>query len=138
SVIDPKAKEDASGWAILPEAGKAHKLIVQSSAAVLVAPGDTLKIELRHNSSHASHALGHFRISLASDSQVAAASLKSVPRKEIADILSLPSDKRDKAQQEKLLTEFKKAAPELADLRKKAEAAHKAKTDFETSLPHCL
>jgi len=138
SVIEPREKEEDSGWAILPRAGKPSQLILECAPPLSIAEGAMLRMELRHNSKHPEHSLGRFRISATSDSEALRDPIHEPPLETIADIVALPQDKRDQKQKDTLWKEFKESTPELDESRKKLAAARKAKKDFETSLPHCL
>jgi len=138
SVLDEKGSDDLSGWAILPGAGTAQQLVVQCASTVYMESGDRLKLKLIQNHGHGNHTLGRFRVSVTSDANTADGPITGRPAKDLAAILVIPADERDKKQTEKLWAEFKKEAPELADLRKQIEDARKAKLDYDAALPHCL
>jgi hypothetical protein len=138
SVLDEKGADDLSGWAILPGVGQPQQLVVRCSSPPRMHTGDKLKLELVQHHGHGNHTIGHFRISVTSNSQTADGPVTGGPSKELVALLNISAEKRDKSQTEKLWTEFKKAAPELADLRQQIEAARKAKADYDASLPHTL
>jgi hypothetical protein len=60
------------------------------------------------------------------------------PAKEIADLVTIPEDKREPAQREKLFVLWRDKAPELADLRQRLADARKAKSDFEATVPRSM
>lgn len=137
STIGPDAKDDFSGWAILPEVGKPQQLVLECKQPLNLDGGDTIKLELVQN--HGSnHTLGHFRIAAAFSPEAVRGPFTFPPAKEIADILIVSAEKRDQAQKDKLWEEFKKLTPELAGLRKDLAAARRARTDFEATVPRCL
>ncbi len=136
SVIGGHLKDEEKGWAILPRTGQPHQLVLGFSARVSLQAGETLDLNLKH--SHLTHELGHFRISVTTNAQAVHAPLHSVPEKEIADILLVSADKRSQGQTDKLFSYFKGIAPETADVRKQLDAARKARTDFEATIPRCL
>ncbi len=138
SVIDPEAKGEFTGWAVLPEIGKPQQLVLECAQALTLNSGDSLKLELQQNHGHGSHTLGHFRLSATTNAAAVHGSFTYSLAKEIAEILIIPADKRDSSQKDKLLEEFKKLAPELTSLRTELAAARKARNDFEASLPRCL
>ncbi|HSU55514.1 MAG TPA: PSD1 and planctomycete cytochrome C domain-containing protein [Candidatus Dormibacteraeota bacterium] len=138
SVVNPASHEDSVGWAILPQAGTRLQLIAVCASTTQVNPEDKLKIELRHKSVHAQHALGHFRISVTTNLEAVNRPKLFGPAPEIADLFAVEPEKRSQAQKDKLWAEFKKTAPPLTEVRQKLEATRKAKTDYETPLPHCL
>ena len=138
STINADAKEEFSGWAILPEVGKPQQLILECSQALNLDGSDTVKLELTQNYGHGRHTLGRFRIAATSNAEVIRGPFVIPPAKEIADLLDVPSEKREPGQKEKLWEEFKKQTPELAGLRKDLADARKARTDFEAGIPRCL
>jgi hypothetical protein len=138
SVLSTNKDEESSGWAIFPEVGKSQQIVIRLASSLNLDPTAIFKLELLQNHGHGNHTLGHFRISVTSAAEVADAPLMPAPPKEVTEALSIPADKRDEAQSHVLWNEFKKIAPELADLRKQVEGARKAKTDYVATLPHCL
>ncbi len=138
SVIDPQAKGEFTGWAILPEVGKPQQLILDCGHPLSINAGDTLKLELLQNHGHGSHTLGHFRISTTAAASAVRGRFVLSHAKEISDLLNLPVEKRDQAQKDKLWDEFKKLTPELANLRTELAAARKTRSEFEATIPRCL
>ncbi len=136
SVIGGNLKDEEKGWAILPQTGQPHQLVLGFSAPISLQAGETLDLNLKH--SYVTHELGHFRISVTTNAQALHAPLHSVPEKELADILLVSADQRSQGQTEKLFSYFKGIAPETADVRKQLDAARKARTDFEATIPRCL
>jgi hypothetical protein len=138
SVIDPKAQDEVAGWAILPEVGKPHYLILDCGSPLALEDGDTLKVELQQNQGYGSHTLGRFRISATADLEAVRTPPSPPPPKEIVDILNVPVDQREQAQKDKLWEEFKRTTPALAQLRGELDGARKARADFEATIPRCL
>ena len=136
SVIGGNLKDEEKGWAILPQIGQAHQLVLEFSARVSLSAGETLVLNLKHN--HIAHELGHFRIGTTTNAQALQATLRSVPEKEIADILLVSADQRSQEQKDKLFSYFKGSAPETAEARQQLQAARKARTDFAATIPRCL
>ncbi|NOS68494.1 MAG: DUF1553 domain-containing protein [Verrucomicrobia bacterium] len=136
STIDGNAKDDTHGWAILPEAGQPHQLVLTLAAPLTLQPGETLTLELAQN--RAGHLLGHFRIGVTINSEALQGPFRLPPTKEISDLLLVAADQRDEKQKEKLHEHFKSVAPELAGPRSKLAAARKAKGDYEGAIPRCL
>jgi len=139
STIDGDEKGAQWGWAVLPEVGKAQQLLLTLAEPLSTDVGDALQVELKQQHGNGSHTIGKFRVSTTSTTDALQAPLGSaVPSKELVDLLAIPADKRQPAQTEKLFGLFKNAAPELADLRGKRDAAKKAATDFEAAFPKCI
>ena len=135
-MIDGNAQDDTFGWAILPEAGQAHQLVLALAAPLTLQPGETLTLELTQN--RAGHLLGHFRIGVTTNAEALQGPLRFPPAKEIGDLLLIAADQRDAAQKEKLFEHFKSVAPETAGPRNQLAAARKARSDFEGTIPRCL
>jgi hypothetical protein len=136
ATIDRDAKGEEPGWAILPQAGQPHQLVLGLAAPLTLQPGDTLTLELRQN--RAGHALGHFRIGVTTSAEAIQGNLRFPPAKEIGELLQVAAEQRDVEQKEKLLAHFKGVAPEAAAPRDQLAAARKAKSDLEAKVPRCL
>jgi hypothetical protein len=138
AVLEDGTNADSFGWAILPEVGRAHQMLLELSEAVSVPGGDALVVEIRQNFGNGSHTLGHFRVSACADSDIVRGPLAAPPGGELADLLRAVSEKPTDEQRHKLFAQFKAVAPELAVLRRKLADARKAKSDFEATVPRCL
>lgn len=129
---------EKEGWAILPEAGRPQQLLLELTEAASIAEGDSLVVQLYQNHGHSSHTIGHFRLASTDKTDAVSGPFALPPQKETAELLSIPAEKRDDGQKQKLFGHFKSIAPELADLRKDLAAARKAKTDFEATVGKCI
>ncbi len=138
ATIDLDAKGPVPGWAILPEAGKPHQLLLELTAPADIAPGDTLVVELRQRHGHGSHTLGRFRLSASDRSDAVRSPGALPPPPALADLLRVPSKDRNAEQSAKLRTEFRKSTPALANLRSMLDDSRKALADFESTLPRCI
>jgi hypothetical protein len=130
---------DESGWAILPESGKAHSLVLTFSKPVDLESGQTLSVMIVQNHGHGNHTLGHFRIS-ATTSTVAARPANNTPppTAELTELLVDAEKKQDSGKNEKLFAAYKNLAPELLSVRQDLAANRKARGDLELSIPKCL
>ncbi len=137
SAIDGDAKGAGWGWAVLPEIGKPQQLSLRLQDPLTLAAGDTLVVEILQNH-QTQHTLGHFRLAVTTDSEAMKSPPPSLPPADITTALQKSPDQRSAAETGKLFAHFKALAPGLSDLRKQTEAAKKAKTDYEQSLPRCL
>jgi len=135
SVIDGDAKGDSFGWAILPQAGQAQSLALTLTEKLTLSDSEILQVTLKQNHGD-SHTLGKFRLSVTGNPTVPRP-LTAAPR-EIADIVSLPLEKRTSAQTEKLHTYFKTIAPDLAPLRNEIAEATKGRNEYEATIGRCL
>lgn len=138
SAIDGDARGEELGWAILPQIGQPHQIVLELAQPLRIETGDSLVLQIKQNHGAGSHTLGHFRVSATTSYDVARSGFAIPPAKEVADLLGVQPEKRDQTQKDKLLAHFKSIAPELASLRKNLADARQAKTDFEGSLPRCI
>jgi len=125
----------ASGWAILPETGKAHEAIFEPAEPITTSGPLTITFRLQFQSQFPQHEIGHFRFSLATAKNPAG--LQGIPP-EVRKVLALDSDKRDEGQQKEIAAYYRSIAPLLQPLRDKLAKTEKAKTDFEAAAPKCL
>lgn len=135
SVIDADVKGDSWGWAVLPESGKAHSLVLTLAEPLTLNAGEKLEITLKQNHG-SSHTLGKFRLYSTNNAESLGA-FTAFPT-EVEEALQVPAEKRTPAQTATLDAHFKSIVPELAELRTQLAEARKAKGDFEASLPRCL
>jgi len=133
SVIDGETK--TGGWAVVPEVGKSHLLILELSKLLVLQPGETLTLELYQNFD--GHTLGHFRIGVTASIEATRKPLLPLP-KEVTDILAVAAEKRDQKQKDKLFAYFKGIASEMDALRNRLAAVRKAKADYEATVPRCI
>ena len=138
SVIDHDARGTFAGWAILPEAGKPSQLRLRLKEPLTLASGERLEIELQQKHGHGHHTLGCFRLGVATDPAAVVPPTVPLPNADLADRLKVDPSARTPEQSAKLWSEFKAAAPELADLRAQRTAADKARADFEGTIPRTL
>ncbi len=138
SVIDHDARGTFAGWAILPEAGKPSQLRLRLKEPLTLASGERLEIELQQKHGHGHHTLGCFRLGVATDPAAVVPTAVPLPNADLADRLKVDPSARTPEQSAKLWSEFKAAAPELADLRAQRTAADKARADFEGTIPRTL
>ena len=136
AVIGGPVKVEPTGWAIAPQTGQPHQLILSLSAPLTVHEGETLVLELKQN--EPGLALGRFRIGVATDPAETSGPLRFAPVKEIADLLLIPVAKRDAAQRDKLFAYFKNGAPETAAARKTLAEARKSRDELVGTVPRCL
>ncbi|MCA8995412.1 MAG: DUF1549 domain-containing protein, partial [Planctomycetaceae bacterium] len=109
----------STGWAINPQFGKPHWASFLTSKPIGTSEPLTLTVRLPQHYGGA-RTLGRFRI-LAMTGNPGGEAISP----ELAEILSLPADKRTKAQSRKLVAFQEEADPQLADLRKQQTALQK-------------
>jgi hypothetical protein len=126
---------DKGGWAILPETGKAHQLILELAEPVKINSGDALVLELQFNYG-TTHSIGRFRVAATSSYDIARKPILALPAQDVIDLVQNKS--RNDEQEKGLFAKYKTVAPELADLRKQIASAQKTRDDFEKTIPRCL
>lgn len=137
AAIDGDAKGPGFGWAILPETGKPHHLLLELATPVQLGPQDRLQVEIRQNLGNGNHTLGHFKLLACADPQLAAAPAPWPPAADLVALISPPADQADSAQA-RLFSRFKETTPSLQADRAAIAKAEKAAADYEGQLPRCL
>ena len=136
--IDHDVKGAGYGWAILPDVTKPQQLVLKFAQAFALGGGDRLNVLLHQRHDAKNHTLGHFRLAVTADPELASRVPGILPSDDVAKILTVAADKRTAEQQAKLTEAFRATAPELAAEREALERARKAKDAFEEKLPRCL
>ena len=121
------------GWAIMPQFGKPHTLVFAADKPLPNGGKHALGFRLSFGFGR-EHTLGRFRISATTDNP---ALLREVPAS-IRGIVAKPAASRSKKEKEELSAFQSGTNPEIAAANKAAEAAKKAKADFEKSLPRTM
>jgi hypothetical protein len=130
--IDGKA---TTGWAILPQVGKAHNAVFSFDGAV-PAGKQTLRVTLDFQSPFAQHQFGRFRLSV---TDAADPHQKSNLPANIADIMAVPSDKRAEAQKATLREYYRaEVAPEFREIREQISSLRKKKAELEKGIPTAM
>lgn len=138
AVIDSDAKGVHAGWAILPQVGQTHQLLLELASPVTVEAGATLQVELQQKHGHGSHTLGRFRLSASADPAAVRSPGALPPPPGIAELIRIPASERKPAQNDQLYAEFRKQTPALAGLRSLVDDARKGLEQFEAGVPRCL
>jgi mono/diheme cytochrome c family protein len=120
----------ATGWAVLPEVGKAHFAVFETEQPIKSAAGVELGITLDFQSVFAQHQIGKFRLSVTSAKDPHHAA--KLPDK-IREIITVAVEKRSDAQKAELRQYFrsnvapesKKLIEQRAELQKKMEELDK-------------
>jgi hypothetical protein len=131
---DPKPN---TGWAILPQVGKANELVLETAADLGDGNPATLVVKL-HQNYGMNHTLGRLRLSATrSPRPVRASGVDALP-KNIADILAIESANRNDDQRRALAAYYRTIAPLLAPVREKLTGLEKQKGDLIKSAPTSL
>ncbi|MCW1912093.1 PSD1 and planctomycete cytochrome C domain-containing protein [Luteolibacter sp. GHJ8] len=101
-------EDPASGWAVFEgrPVDRDHAAVFHLAEPVEIAPGSSIEITLRHDSPHAHHNLGRFRLAISSESS---ATLAEPDQSALLEVLKLPGANRTAAQA-KLVSESHRAA----------------------------
>jgi hypothetical protein len=124
-----------SGWAILPQTGKAHEAIFEPSESIATNGPTTFTFRLQFQSQFPQHEIGHFRLSLTTAKNPAG--LNAIPP-DVRKVLAIDSEKRDESQRKEVAAYYRSISPLIQPLRDQLAKAEKAKTDFEAAAPKCL
>ncbi|HBJ34305.1 MAG TPA: hypothetical protein DDZ51_05970 [Planctomycetaceae bacterium] len=125
-----------TGWAVY--AGKpidqSQSAVFQLAEPIMMGQGAEITITLRHDSSHAAHNIGRFRLSV---SGLADAKLENGDDSMIA-ILRTAADQRTPEQREQIAASRRAADPEYAALQKQQEGYQKSLNDLRGSIPKVM
>ena len=133
--VDNDATLPYLGWAILPDAGKPHAMVLGLAEPLTLPEGAFLRLTVE-NSHSTDHNLGCFRISTTS----AAPAVRAVRPAELAlaDIAEIEPGKRTAEQEKKLAEAYAANAPETAAIRDEMAGAQAELARIEQGLPRCL
>ncbi len=101
-----------NGWAVYPNTGKPHELILEAENPMKVEPGAKIEVVLEHQSTWEGHQLGRFRISLTSSPASAATFAPADVKKALA------ANPRSAADEAKLKDYYRTFAAGLRGVRK--------------------
>ncbi len=93
STIDQDTRGKTWGWAVLPEVGQAHELVVQVAEGEPLA--EKLTIVIRQQHENGPHGLGHFRLSQAKAPNAIADQVRKLPEHVQAIVKTPPADRSD-------------------------------------------
>jgi hypothetical protein len=122
------------GWAIAPQTGKPHELMLVLAAPLEVSAGSTLTVKLEFASKHENHNLGHFRLSATGDPR--ASQYAKTPAAILA-IVNTSRESRAAAKHEELAKYYLTIAPELQPARERLAMLKKQRDEIkpETTVP---
>ncbi len=119
SAIDHDDHGSDWGWAILPEAGQAHELVVQTVGNQSF--GSVLTFVIQQHHGGGSHTLGKFRLSATTDANPVSDPLRGLPV-DVREILNRTNPQRNEAQQARLAEYYRDIAPEFTETNQKLAA----------------
>jgi hypothetical protein len=123
-----KGRGGKKGWAIVPQVGKRHEVLLQLEKPVASDSGAELTITLDFRSQFAQHQLGHFRLSVTDASNPLG---KETIPPSVRKVLAIAHDHRTEAQRDELRKYYRENVSEglkdvkarLASLRKEQDEA---------------
>ena len=124
-----------TGWAILPEVGKAHWAIFEPARPPGDDNGSTLTFTLEFQSQYPRHEIGKFRLALTTNPNPA--ETQAAPDK-IRTILALAAEQRSEQQKKELASCYRTIAPLLQPVREELAKAETEKEDFLKNVARCL
>ncbi|MEA3207106.1 MAG: hypothetical protein QOE70_163 [Chthoniobacter sp.] len=125
---DPK-----TGWAVMPQFGKAHTLLFELSKPTGGGAERVLAFRFSFQFGR-EHTLGHFRLSATTDHP---ALLRPIPDS-IIKLIARPAAERSADEQKELTKLHLDTSPELIAARKIADEAKKAREGYEKTLPRTM
>ena len=126
----------ATGWAVYPQVGKAHQLVLELDKPVSVSD-EPLVLTLEFNSIFAQHQIGRIRVSV-TDAADPHATHKKVPS-QIVEILGAPAEKRNDAMKAELKKYYREqVSPQFKTIRDELASLKKKKTEIEAKVPDTM
>lgn len=116
SAIDRDTRGSTWGWAVLPEIGKSHELVVQIADGESLAKKMTIVIRQQHE--NGPHLLGHFRLSQAQSANATARPNRLLPDN-IQNLLKIVEAERSDEQTKKISEYYISIAPLYQKARKR-------------------
>ena len=125
-----------TGWAILPEVGKANHAVLEIGEDGAVKKGAAITLRLRQHYG-GSHQLGKFRVSVTSAARPVHAEGAGMPEN-VTAILAATADERTEEHQKELAAYYRSIAPQLAETRNEIASLKKQKQAVEDAAPKLL
>jgi hypothetical protein len=125
--------DQKTGWAIMPEFGRAHTLVFTLDKKLSAGGERALGFRFSFRFGR-EHTLGRFRILATTDDPALS---RPVPES-VRRIIAKPAKDRSADEQKELAGFQFDTNPELSAAKKKAEQTKKAKADFEKALPRTM
>jgi hypothetical protein len=125
-----------SGWAIDGHHKKAEKRVAvfyPSERIVPVGDDSTLTIRMSHESAHAKHLVGRFRISVSDDPAAAIGGVEPLAEEVLAAIRT-DAGERTESQQQLLAEHYRETAPDLQPWKKKLADAEQELQVYEAGI----
>jgi len=122
------------GWGLAAADGEDHRLVVEL-AEPFGAGGETPLTLVLHQDAGERRTLGRFRLAAATDTLPVRTEPGPEPGGAARDALAVPEERRTAAQQKTVMDLFRRAAPELAEARRRLRAAELERDAFAATVP---
>lgn len=127
-----------TGWAVDGHNKVANRQAVFIFAEPVTLPeGAQLLVRMRHDSVHAQHNIGRFRLAVTSAENPGLSDSGGVPEA-VAAALKIAADNRDDAQKQAIDNHYRSFAPALANVRKQISDAEAQEAALRKSFPQTL
>ncbi len=125
-----------SGWAVYEGrvVDREHTAIFHFAEPVPIAPNQQIKVVLRHDSKHARHNLGRFRLSLTSADQPTLADTNE----QLLTALQTPLDQRSDTQREQLTKTYLESSPAYQTLGQRRSDLIKQRDEVQSDFPKVM
>jgi len=130
SAIDQDIKGSSWGWAILPDAGKPNRMVVESSRVLTAGKTAQLKFVIEQKHTNPRHTLGRFRLWATAAPHPLKADRSSAVPQDMRRILALKENARNREQTESLAAYYRSITPVLADVRARISEQERRKQDL--------
>lgn len=119
SAIDRDARGSTWGWAVLPQVGQSHELVVRTKTGPI--EKGTFTIVVRQQHENPTHTLGHFRLSETVVKEAVANPLGALPQN-IQDVLKIQESDRTADQKQTMHDYFVSISPLYENVRQQIKA----------------
>ncbi len=121
-----------TGWAVYPEHGKSHDMVVQFAEPLQVPAGEKLELVFEHQSMHASHSLGSFRVS----ASAMPSPIQFAVGPQLRGAAAKPNQTAEEADQ--LKSAFRRHSMALAVDRQKLDAVQAQLSQLQRDIPTAM
>ncbi len=136
AAIDADEKGAKWGWAVMERVGQPNVAVFELAADQTLDPTLPIEIVLKQNHDNPKHTIGRFRISMTDVPRPVRADQATPP--EIAELLSIPVEKRDEKQAAKIAKHYRSIAPELKPTRDELQHSTKELEQLDAIIPTTL
>ncbi|MCB9936800.1 MAG: PSD1 domain-containing protein [Planctomycetaceae bacterium] len=135
NAIDGKAD---TGWAVDGHNRRENrKAMFVLTEPLTISDGASVTVRLKHDSAHAKHNVGRFRLAATSENQPSLDDKAGLPD-QVANALKTDAEKRSDAERVLLDSHYRTLAPVLASVRDQIAAKEKQQKDIRSAFPQTL